>query len=434
MKLHLKEHKGRSGEKHWEYWFEIAAVDGKRKRARRSGFKTKKEAQAAGTEAMAQYYKKGSVSPCKDITLRDFLKIWLEKSCRIDLKETTVKGYEKKVRNNINPKLGGYLLRNISREQLQSFVMDMFNEGYSPNTLSVLIAVLSKSMAYAVDNNYIASSPAIGLKIPKNKTPLTDTRKGARIVVNPETMAKIFERFPEGSSSSHIPLRIAYECGMRLGEVFALVWEDVDFENKVINVNRQIQWLEDKNKTNESKISSNGQKEEGNGYWYFSNPKYNSFRSVEISDGLADLLKREKDKQVRMKISYGEFYIRYWSRYPLQFRVKKNEIGVPDNPISEMETEYEVNFVCVRECGSYVNSRTLQHTTRVIHKSICKDFNFHSLRHTHATMLCDSGMDIKYISERLGHKNCLVTQNIYTHVTDDKRRECVSRLNELYGK
>ena len=114
--------------------------------------------------------------------------------------------------------------------------------------------------------------------------------------------------------------------------------------------------------------------------------------------------------------------------------VKGNDIGIPDNPVGEDETQSEVHFVCVRECGSYINPRTLQHTTRVIHKNICKEFNFHSLRHTHTTMLSDSGMDIKYISERLGHKNCQVTQNIYMHVSDSKRKECVNRLNELYGK
>ena len=82
-----------------------------------------------------------------------------------------------------------------------------------------------------------------------------------------------------------------------LGEVFGLVWEDIDFENKVINVNRQIQWKEDKKKSTKDKLTGNGKKEDGDGYWYFSNPKYNSFRPVEISDGLAALLKREKDKQ-----------------------------------------------------------------------------------------------------------------------------------------
>lgn len=433
MKLHIIPHTSRTGEKHWEYCFEMAPVNGKRKRARQSGFKTKKEAEAAGNKAMALYYKTGSTVQCKDIVFQEFLKIWLEEGCSIDLKETTVRSYEKKVKNNISPKLGRYLLRSIRREDLQAFIIDLFNEGYSLNTLSVIIAILSKCMSYAVDNEYLAVSPAIGLKIPKNKTPDTETRKGSRVIVTEETMNKIFERFPEGSSS-HIPLRIAYECGMRLGEVFGLVWEDIDFENKVINVNRQIQWKEDKKKSTKDKLTGNGKKEDGDGYWYFSNPKYNSFRPVEISDGLAALLKREKDKQESMQVGYGEYYVRYCSRYPLQFKLMANEKGVPDNPVTENGDGTEVNFVCRRECGSYINPRTLQHTTRVIHKDISREFNFHSLRHTHTTRLSESGMDVKYISERLGHKNSAVTLNVYTHVSDEKRRECAGRLNELYGK
>ena len=75
-------------------------------------------------------------------------------------------------------------------------------------------------------------------------------------------MQKIFERFPEGSSA-YIPIMIGYHTGLRLGEIYGLVWEDIDFENKTLSVNRQVQWEagearseEEKNKnTNDQKTS-----------------------------------------------------------------------------------------------------------------------------------------------------------------------------------
>ncbi len=113
-------------------------------------------------------------------------------------------------------------------------------------------------------------------------------------------MQEVFERFPE-SSPSYIPLKLGYECGMRLGEIFGLCWEDADFENKVIYVNRQVQWLPDTERQTLDKVKTNGTSECGDGYWYFSEPKYKSYRMIEISDKLTELLIKEKGKTVKSK-------------------------------------------------------------------------------------------------------------------------------------
>lgn len=373
----------------------LASVGGVRKQTSKSGFKTKKEAQRAGILALQQYENIGHIFTPSDMSLSDYLDLWMEKDCAVDLKQTTILNYQKKIKNQIKPALGNNRLRSIKREDLQAFIIDLYDSGMSTNSISSIIGILTKSFNWAVDNNYIANSPAVRIRIPKNKTPNTPTRTSEREMIPEDSIKAIFERFPE-TEPSHIPLRLGYECGLRIGEAFALVWEDIDFERKTITVSRQIQWEQDKTRTTKEKLQANGSSDSGSGYWYFSNPKCNSFRVVEMSDSLTELLKREQERQNTMRNYYGEYYKRYYAHYPISFAGTQT---VPINPICQELTDNTVNFVCVRECGSYISSRTIQHTARVIRKNIFSGFSFHCLRHlnTPKTHLLNC-TNINYIS------------------------------------
>lgn len=423
----------KNGKKVYEYRFEICSVDGKRKHASKSGFSTKAEARKAGMEAQALYWNKGKVIKNHKLSFADFLDTWIENDCMITLKESTIIGYKKKIDNHIKPALGTMNIHSITREDLQIFVNDKYDKGYSRNTLSSLIGILTKSLNYAADNGYIAVSPAVRIKIPKNRTPTIPTRTKERVNIPDEIIHDIFERFPE-SSNSHIPLLLGYECGLRIGEVFGLVWEDIDFENRTLTVNRQIQWHQDQNRSKDEIAQDNGHSECGNGYWYFTNPKYNSFRTIDITEHLAELLKREYQKQVSMQKAYGEYHISYYSKYKLHFNGKTNPIESIDNPINSENTGYKVNFICVRNDGSYISSRTMQHTSNVIRNTIYSNFSFHALRHTHASQLYAAGVSDKYISERLGHKGEHITKDVYIHLTDKARTNSRKVLEELYQK
>ena len=217
---------------------------------------------------------------------------------------------------------------------------------------------------------------------------------------------------------------------MRIGEAFGLVWEDINLDNKTITINRQVQWHQDKAKSTLDKIESNGHKESGDGYWFFTNPKYNSFRKIDISDSLVALLKREYKRQEAMKIYYGDYYTKHYADTPLTFD------GSSNADVNKISTDYTqgnlVNFVCVRNNGTYISSRTLQHTSTVIRNNIFKEFAYHSLRHTHASMLYDLGLNKHYISDRLGHKNFETTACTYIHLTDVARVQGKSFINSLF--
>lgn len=389
----------------YEYRFEIASIYGKRKWKTKSGFKTVTEARKAGRSAMVQYENYGHI--VKDhISVADFFDLWFERDCMVDLKATTLSNYKKIVENILKPKLGAYRLRSMTREQLQSLLTKIYDLGYSRNSLVIIKALLTKSMNYAVDNHYLVCSPAVRLKVPRNRIPQVPTRSAPHYFIRVDIMQKIFARFP-ARSSAYIPLKLGYECGLRLGETFGLCWEDVDLITKVIHINRQVQWISKRERALYEGVSQSEQQEDGEGYWYFSAPKYNSYRAIEISDELAEILYNEKKAQEKAEEYYGEYYKRYYADNKIL--QEGNLSALTPNRIGTIPTYYPIHFVCVRADGTYINPRTMQYATKIIKEDICNEFNYHSLRHTHASLLAEHGAPQKYIQSRLGHAKLSTT-------------------------
>lgn len=425
----------KSGKVVYEYAFEIASVDGKRKRKTKSGFKTKREAREAGKLAQQAYENVGRPIEPSEMSVADFFDQWIENDCKLSCKDVTVKGYEKKIRLYIKPSLGEYKLKTITKEMLQSFITKMFNEGFSKNTISSIRGILTKAFDYAVDNHYLITSPAIKLTTPKNLQPKQATRQKPHIYIPEDKIKEIFKRFPEGTTA-YIPLMLAYHCGLRLGEIYAITWDDIDFNDKTLAVNRQVQWHQ-KERTTEEIKAKNGTKDENSGYWYFSEPKYKSYRVIDLDEALLSILQKEKKKQEKAKIYYDKYYIKYYCVDRLNYTGNiPNYTTSPMNKIQNDSTNNEVNFVCRRDDGSFISPRTMQHVSSVIHKQLnFPEYDTHSLRHTHATMLMENGVDMVYIQHRLGHKDVAVTMNIYTnHMTDKIKYNNNNLLNNIYKK
>lgn len=137
----------------------------------------------------------------------------------------------------------------------------------------------------------------------------------------------------------------------------------------------------------------------------FKSPKYESFRKIEADDKLMEVLQREKLKQEKAKDYYAELYTNLYID--------------SDRRINIIGDGSKVHPVIIREDGAYIQPRTMQHTSSVIHHNMnFPQFTFHSLRHTHATMLAENDAPPKYVQERLGHKNIQVTMQIYQHLTE----------------
>lgn len=400
--------RGTKAKPNWQYRFEGAPVGGKRKEISKSGFKTKAEAVSAGTKAYNEYKSSGQIFRDSNLSYSDFLDYWIKEYCAINLKSTTVEGYQKKIRLYIKPYLGMYKITALTPAALQSFINERFNEGFSRNTLSVIKGIISKSLNYAVTTmRLLQFNPMDCVKLPapraKSKVP---TRKKERDIVTPEQLQLIFERFPEGHPA-YLPLLLAYRCGMRLGEVFALTWADISFKEHKININKQVQMI------GETKL------------WTFTSPKYDSYRVIDMDATVAAALKRESERQRKAQNFYAEFY--QWN-----YLDKDNQLN------SGSDESSVVRLVMVRENGTYITPRTMQHVGRVIHgkasgssNPISENWDFHSLRHTHATMLLEAGVPLAVIQERLGHTNIDMTEHYTAHVTDSMRENLADILNRI---
>lgn len=388
----------------WEYRFELASVGGKRSHASKSGFKTKKEALEAGAKAFAEYNNTGIPFSPSEISVSDYLDFWIKTYCIVNLKETTVESYKKKIRLHIKPAVGKYRLKSISPIVIQDFINSMFDRGYSRNTVSSVMRILSGSFNYAVNTaQLIQYSPMSKVKMPSTRAVAKiPTRTAPNIYIEPQQVELIFKRFPEGTST-YIPMQFGYRCGMRLGEAFGVCWDDINWIDKTVTVNRQVQW------------------DERNKCWYFSAPKYNSVRTIELDNDFYSVLTRERDRQRKAKEYYDDLY--------------ENTFVDEQNKINNTGSGIQIYPVAVRENGSYISPRTMQHTSSIIHHSLgISNFTFHSFRHTHATMLAEAGAPLKYAQERLGHKNVNVTMQIYQHTSDILRQKGSEIVNEMLNK
>ena len=392
----------------WQYRFEGPKIDGKRKQIVKGGFSTREEAFAAKLKAMAEFEATGEVFKPSEISVSDFMDKWYKDECVNKKKKTTLNNYEKIIRLDIKPEIGKYKLRTISHSTLQKLIDKLASEGRSRNTISVISGVLTSSFNYAVEPlRYIQKNPMEHVKLPSKRAEgniALNTK--SRVYIDEKRMNEILARFPKGSSA-YIPLLLGYRCGLRLGEAYALTWDDIDFENKTLSVNKQVQW------------QSNGNK---SGYWYFSAPKYDSNRIIQIDDAFLKILKNEKEIQERKAKAYLD------TEYTFYYEEKGTRI------ISTNDKGKKINFVCKREDGTYIQPRTMQHTSSVIHNQLgFPEFDFHSLRHTHCTMLLDNGADPKYVQTRLGHKSVQITLDIYQHLTQKTKKTCDSILNNIYN-
>ena len=127
-------------------------------------------------------------------------------------------------------------------------------------------------------------------------------------------------------------------------------------------------------------------------------------------------LKEMQEKQIRAKEYYADEYsLIYYDE----------ELGINES------TGNVIDFVNVYENGGFIQPRTIQHTSQVIHK-FYPAFTFHSLRHTHCTRLLEAGLPIKYVQERLGHKNISVTMDIYNHLTQSQAELSKRALEDVF--
>lgn len=411
--------------KTWSYYFDMGTVGGKRQKKEKGGFATKKEAEAALAAAMNQYNNVGQVFTPAEITVADYLDQWFDLYVKMNLKYNTQLDYIQTIENHLKPALGKYRLKALRPAPIQEYVNDLKVKGYARATAFNIFRTLSGALNYAVEPlNYIDYNPCDRVKFPKYE----NARQELHVFLTEDVMKQIFERFPE-SSPFYVPLMIGYYTGVRISECFGLTWDDIDLDNRIITIDHQI--VKRNFGMDVRKAINKGRTKMEKSEWYFQTTKSDSSnRKIKFGTALFECLNRARIQKIKNRFKFGEHYTEYYLK-PEQDekgetvqRLIPVKRGIPvDLPAADL--------VCVREDGSMLSTDSFKYVCRVVHHDLHLAFNYHSLRHTHATMLIEAGADLKDVQERLGHANIETTMDKYVHNTDEMRDRTVDIFENI---
>lgn len=367
----------------WYYSFEVGKEDGNRRKIERAGGSTKKEALEALRKAIIDFENAGTLIEESNISVSDYFDYWFKEYVMLHCKPNTQSGYKRLIKNHIKPEIGIYQLKKITPARLQELVNLKYRNGFSKNYLKNLYGVLSGAFKSAVyPYQLIKENPVKYVKLPKYNQKLINNLEDLKII-NMKQYNTILKRFPYGSNM-HIPLQIGFHTGMRVAEVMSLTWDCVDLEAQTIKVEKILYKNEFKK-------------------WIFTSPKTpSSYRTIKIGKTLTTLLKRFHADQKANRLRYGQFYI-------------KNDY----------------DFVCLKENGELLTTESIKYLSRVVNYELYIPFKYHSLRHTHATMLLEAGANIKDIQERLGHSKSSITMDTYSHVTKKMSNDSVNIFENI---
>lgn len=342
---------------------------GKQKRTTRRGFKTQKEAKKAERELLLSVEENGFTDHSSKPTFKEVADLWLE-SYETTVKPTTYQNTKNYLNAIIEHHFKDIRIESVSVSMMQKIVIDLSKKYVA--YLSQL-SIINRVFKYAVHLDIIQTNPVDRIIRPKQQKP----RKEKIALTKEElkqflTLAKKDAR-PVLYTAWHT---LAY-TGLRRGELLGLEWSDIDFENKTISINKTLVTV--------------------NGSLYTQSPKTKrSTRTISLDDATIQVLKNWKLEQKK------QFF--------------KNGVKSKDIVITNIKGSY-LDFAYFREeLKKFLSTHNL------------KRFSVHSLRHTHASLLFEAGIEPKTISDRLGHSNIQTTLNMYTHLNDKQRSDVADRL------
>lgn len=350
--------------------------DGKQKRKAFYG-KTRKEVQEKLTTALNDINNNTYIEPSK-MTVGQWTQKWLKDYKRNSIKPTTYSSYECIVLKHIVPGLGIYKLKSLRNDMVQHFVNELTDNGMRTSYIIQTVAVLKSALEQAVDDGLISKNPAKKIEIPLKQ-------EIKRRVLTVDEQEKLIEAAKGYRYGNMIFLMLG--TGLRIGEAMALTWDDIDFENYLLSVNRT--YVEITEYIDGKAVHKQG----------FQSPKTRtSKRTIPLLPALVDMLLTHKESQEQEKKEFKAVY--------------------QDSGLT----------FCGRD-GKQVKRTTIDKTLRrICKKAEIEHVNPHALRHTFATRGLENGVDLKIMQEFLGHASIKMTADIYTHVSSEVKRDSILKL------
>lgn len=294
---------------------------------------------------------------------------WME-GVVTSVKASTYAFYHTLLYRQILPALGKRKLNSITSDGIQVFIDDLAKKGLKASTIRGIAGLVNRIFANAVSKRALLANPCQSVVLPRQEKPLVQVmEKGEQA-----QMEKAAQAHPYGGA-----VLLALYTGMRIGEICALRWEDVDLENRTIHVRQTLQRISNcEDSVYKTKL-------------IFDCPKsMYSNRKIPLTKGIMELLRKEKEQRT--------------SEYVISCR------------------------------GHFAESRVVRyHFDRLKEKLGMKQLTFHGLRHTFATRCMETGMDVTTLSRILGHSSVKITLDIYTDSTPLHKARAICKLDHIYA-
>ena len=298
---------------------------------------------------------------------KNWLNEWLTYYVKPTTKERTYKKYLRQIENYIIPQLGKYEVDNLSAHILQKFTVELSGNGLAANTVNGIISVLKSSLKRAVVLGITQAQFADAIVRPKSREKQVES-------FNKEEQRKIEQYISDSKKDKLFGIILCLYTGLRIGELIALQWVDIDFTKGILFISK----------------SCHDNWENGQYIKVIDTPKTEcSERIIPVPKQLLARLRELKKKTA------SEYIIQGKSDYGAEVRTYQRTF---ENLLIKLE---------------------------IPHKG------FHALRHTFATRALEVGMDVKTLSEILGHKNPTITLKRYAHSMLEHKTEMMNRVGTL---
>lgn len=326
-------------------------------------------------DKLRQRYRTGTLGQAKAErqTIGVFMTDWLA-ATQASVRPLTWRRYEQLVRIHISPTLGRHRLSALRPEHVQAFYAQKLAEGLKPRTVQQMHAVLHHALKQAVRWGHV----------PRNVVNVVESPRVPRRELKPPTPQEL-ERLLNSAANSDDPLvalwTVALYSGCRQGELLGLTWSDLDFETCTLSVKRSL-------------TGATG------GVPRFGEPKTDrSRRTLTLPSEALQVLRQHRERQAADRQALGDSF-----------------------------ASYDLVF-CTRLGTPFLARNITRSFKRALGRAgLSEAVRFHDLRHAAATTLRRAGVDLKTVSERLGHSKIGITADLYTHAVPALDADAAERL------